>query len=33
MFEDWMDYAIFILLLPAMYSICLILGVIARGMI
>ena len=33
MFNDWMDWAIFILLLPAMYSIFLILGVVARWMV
>ena len=33
MLNDWMDYAIFILLLPAAYSLCLILGVVARWML
>jgi hypothetical protein len=32
MFNDWIDYAIFIMIIPAMYSIFLILGLIARWM-
>lgn len=33
MFNDWMDYAIFIMFLPAMYSMFLIFGLLARYMI
>jgi hypothetical protein len=33
MFNDWMDWAIFLLIIPAVYSLFLILAVIARWIV